>query len=48
MERFGTPEVVHTDRGTALHNELVSELLRMTELVSELHYRLLTQAKRTG
>ena len=30
MGRFGTPEVVHTDRGTALHNELVSELLRMT------------------
>ena len=30
MGRFGTPEVVHTDRGTAFHNELVSELLRMT------------------
>ena len=28
--RFGIPEVVHTDRGTAFHNELVSELLRMT------------------
>ena len=30
MGRFGTPEVVHTDRGTAFDNELVSELLRMT------------------
>jgi hypothetical protein len=30
MGRFGTPEVLHTDRGTAFHNELVSELLRMT------------------
>ena len=30
MGRFGTPEVVHTDSGTAFHNELVSELLRMT------------------
>ena len=30
MGRFGTPEVVHTDRGTAFHNELVSELLHMT------------------
>ena len=29
MGRFGTPEVVHTDRGTAFHNYLVSELLRM-------------------
>ena len=28
--RFGTPEVVHTDRGTAFHNELVEELLRMS------------------
>ena len=30
MGRFGTPEVVHIDRGTAFHNELVSELLRIT------------------
>ena len=30
MGRFGTPEVVHTDRGTAYHNELVSELLCMS------------------
>ena len=30
MGRFGTPEVVHTDRGTAFHNELVSELLRIS------------------
>ena len=30
MGRFGTPDVVHTDRGTAFHNELVSKLLRMT------------------
>jgi transposase InsO family protein len=28
--RFGTPEVVHTDHGTAFHNELVDELLRMS------------------
>ena len=28
--RFGTPEVIHTDRVTALHNEVVEELLRMT------------------
>ena len=29
---YGTlREVVHTDRGTAFHNELVSELLRMTD-----------------
>jgi transposase InsO family protein len=27
---FGTPEVIHTDRGTAFHNEVVEELLRMT------------------
>ena len=30
MGRFGTPEAIHTDRGTAFHNELVSELFRMT------------------
>ncbi len=28
--RFGTPEVVHTGRGTAFHNEVVEELLRMS------------------
>jgi transposase InsO family protein len=28
--RFGTPEVVHTDRGTVFHNEVVEKLLRMT------------------
>jgi hypothetical protein len=28
--RFGTPEVIHADRGTAIHNEVVAELLRMT------------------
>jgi hypothetical protein len=28
--RFGTPEVVHTDRGTAFHNKLVEELLGMS------------------
>ena len=27
--RFETPEVVHTDRGTAFHNELIAELLRV-------------------
>ena len=26
---FGTPEVVHTDRGTAFHNELIAGLLRV-------------------
>jgi hypothetical protein len=30
MGRFGTPEVVHTDRGAAFHNELIFELLRMS------------------
>ena len=34
--RFGIPEVVHTDRGTAFHNELVSELLRMTGIEQSL------------
>ena len=49
MGRFGTPEVVHTDRGTAFHNELVSELLRMTGTEQSLSlYRLLTQAKKMG
>jgi transposase InsO family protein len=28
--RFGTPEVVHTDRGSAFHNELVEELLHIS------------------
>ena len=28
--RYGSPEVVHTDRGTAFHNELLSELLRVS------------------
>jgi hypothetical protein len=28
--RFGNPYVVHTDRGTAFHNEIIEELLRMT------------------
>jgi hypothetical protein len=27
FECFGTPEVVHTDRGTAFNNELITELL---------------------
>ena len=26
---FGTPEIVHTDRGTAFHNELIAKLLRV-------------------
>jgi len=30
MGRYGSPEVMHTDRGTAFHNELVAELLRMS------------------
>ena len=28
--RFGNAEVVHTNRGTAFHNELIEELLRMS------------------
>ena len=40
--RFGTPEVVHTDRGTAFHNEVVEELLRMTGVVEELQQSLAT------
>ena len=28
--RFGTPEVINTDRGTAFHNEVVEALLRIT------------------
>ena len=28
--RFGNPEVVHTDRGPAFHNEMIEELLRMS------------------
>jgi transposase InsO family protein len=28
--RFGNPDVVHTERGTAFHNEIIEELLRMT------------------
>ena len=31
MGRFGSPEVVHSDRGSAFHNELVFELLRMSD-----------------
>jgi len=27
--RFGSPEVIHTDQGTAFHNELVQELFRL-------------------
>ena len=27
--RFGSPEVIHTDRGPAFHNELITELLRL-------------------
>ena len=29
FRRFGTPEVVHTDRGIAFHNKLTSDLLRV-------------------
>ncbi len=29
LGRFGAPERILTDRGTAFHNELVSELLHM-------------------
>ena len=28
--RFGNPDVFHTDLGTAFHNEIIEELLRMT------------------
>ena len=27
---FGTPEVTHTDRGPAFHNDLTKDLCRMT------------------
>ena len=27
--RFGSPEVIHTDQGSAFHNDLVTELLRL-------------------
>ena len=32
--RFGTPAAIHTDRGTAFHNELIAEL---TQLVGTDH-----------
>ena len=28
--RFGTPEVIHTDRGPAFHNDLIKDLCSMT------------------
>ena len=28
--RFGTPEVMHTDRGPAFHNELIEQLLQLS------------------
>jgi transposase InsO family protein len=34
--RFGNPDVVHTDRGTAFDNEIIEELLRMTEVEQSL------------
>ena len=27
--RFGSPEVIHTDKGPAFHNELITELFRL-------------------
>ena len=29
IDRFGSPEVIHTDQGPAFHNELVTERLRL-------------------
>jgi len=29
IDRFGSPEVIHTDQGTAFHNELVQELFHL-------------------
>jgi len=36
LGRFGAPERILTDRGTAFHNELVSELLYMCRAKHEL------------
>jgi transposase InsO family protein len=36
VELFGTPKVVHTDRGIAFHNEIIEELLRMTGIEQSL------------
>ena len=36
LGRFGAPEGILTDRGTAFHNELVSELLHMCRAQHEL------------
>ena len=36
LSRFGTPERILADRGTAFHNELVSELLHMCRAEHEL------------
>jgi len=30
--RFGSPEVIHTDQGSAFHDELVQELLRLCDI----------------
>jgi len=32
LDRFGSPEVIHTDQGPAFHNELVTELLRLGKI----------------
>ena len=29
IDRFGTPEVIHTDQGPAFHNDLITELTRL-------------------
>ena len=34
--RFGIPEVDHTDHGTAFHNELIAELLRVAGIEQSL------------
>ena len=34
--RFGNPEVIHTDRGTAFHNEIIEELLWIREVKQSL------------
>ena len=36
LDRFGAPERILTDRGTAFHNELVSELIHMCRAEHEL------------
>jgi hypothetical protein len=42
--RFGSPEVIHTDQGPAIHNELVTELARLCGIENRLSRHI--QARR--